>query len=200
MFRFPQSLSQNTAMAAAEVSGRETVADALRLGPTPESLRNKVKFLCSHGGKILPRHTDGILKYVGGETRIVSVPRDINFSGLMKKLASISGGDIILKYQLIPEDLDALVTVKSDADFRHMMDEHDRYETSRNRDAPSLPIPSHPNRLRKPNQMHGTPCTRAALHRRYQRHSPSCTRIAHLYFLCWLISKVTGRFPKEPAP
>ncbi|GFY94692.1 octicosapeptide/Phox/Bem1p family protein [Actinidia rufa] len=117
-------------MAAAGVSGRETVAAALGLGPTPESPRNKVKFLCSHGGKILPRYTDGILKYVGGETRIVSVPRDINFSELMKKLASISVGDIILKYQLIPEDLDALVTVKSDADFRHMMDEHDRYETA----------------------------------------------------------------------
>lgn len=47
----------------------------------PASPRNKVKLLCSHGGKILPRSADGHLKYVGGETRIVSFPRDINFSG-----------------------------------------------------------------------------------------------------------------------
>ena len=74
-------------MAAAEVSGRETVAAALGLGPTPESPKNKVKFMCSHGGKILPRHTNGLLKYVGGETRIVSVPRDINFSGNYSSLS-----------------------------------------------------------------------------------------------------------------
>ncbi|GFZ09562.1 octicosapeptide/Phox/Bem1p family protein [Actinidia rufa] len=122
-------------MAVEEVSGRgggtdTEIAAALGLGSGPESPKNKVKFMCSHGGKILPRHTDGLLKYVGGETRIVSVPRDINFSELMKKLASISGGDIVLKYQLIPEDLDALVTVKSDADLHHMIDEHDRYETA----------------------------------------------------------------------
>lgn len=47
----------------------------------PCSPRNKMKFLCSHGGKILPRPVDGNLKYVGGETRVVAVPRDITFSG-----------------------------------------------------------------------------------------------------------------------
>ncbi|KAF7843589.1 PB1 domain containing protein [Senna tora] len=48
------------------------------------SPKNKVKFLCSHGGKILPRPTDGQLKYVGGETRVISVPRDITSSGQTK--------------------------------------------------------------------------------------------------------------------
>lgn len=46
------------------------------------SPRSRVKFLCSHGGKILPRAVDGNLKYVGGETRVVAVPREINFSGI----------------------------------------------------------------------------------------------------------------------
>ena len=45
------------------------------------SPKNKVKFLCSYGGKILPRPVDGKLKYVGGETRVVAVPSDITFSG-----------------------------------------------------------------------------------------------------------------------
>ena len=45
------------------------------------SPKNKVKFLCSHGGKVLPRPSDGLLKYVGGETRVISVPRTLTFSG-----------------------------------------------------------------------------------------------------------------------
>ena len=44
---------------------------------------SKIKFLCSHGGKILPGPTDGSLKYVGGETRVISVHRDITFNGIV---------------------------------------------------------------------------------------------------------------------
>ncbi|KAI3755168.1 hypothetical protein L1987_54963 [Smallanthus sonchifolius] len=97
-------------------------------GSAAGSPRSKVKFLCSHGGKILPRPADGHLKYVGGETRVISVPRNITFIDLMKKLSSLIEGDVTLKYQLIPEELDALVTVKSDEDLRHMFDEYDRQE------------------------------------------------------------------------
>lgn len=49
---------------------------------TSSSPVSRVKFMCSHGGRIIPRPTDGQLKYVGGETRVISVPRDISFSGL----------------------------------------------------------------------------------------------------------------------
>lgn len=35
----------------------------------------KLKFLCSFGGRILPRPSDGKLRYVGGITRIISVNR-----------------------------------------------------------------------------------------------------------------------------
>lgn len=45
------------------------------------SPKNKVKLLCSHGGKILPRTSDGQLKYVGGETRVITIPRDVSYSG-----------------------------------------------------------------------------------------------------------------------
>ncbi|KAI3770410.1 hypothetical protein L6452_01542 [Arctium lappa] len=94
----------------------------------PGTPRNRVKFLCSHGGKILPRPADGHLKYVGGETRVICVPRDITIHELMKKLTSMFDGEMILKYQLMPEDLDILVTVKSDEDLRHMIEECDRHE------------------------------------------------------------------------
>lgn len=36
---------------------------------------------------------------------------------------------MVLKYQIIPEDLDALVSVKSDEDLSHMMEEYHRHET-----------------------------------------------------------------------
>lgn len=48
---------------------------------------------------------------------------------LMKKLTAITENDIMLKYQIIPEDLDALVSVKSDEDVKHMIEEYNRHET-----------------------------------------------------------------------
>lgn len=105
--------------------------DAASCGSAPGSPnKNRVKFLCSHGGKILPRPADGHLKYVGGETRVISVHRDIKFTELMKKLTYLIEDDMILKYQLVPEDLDALVSVKNDEDLRYMFNEHDHYGSS----------------------------------------------------------------------
>ncbi|KAK6157038.1 hypothetical protein DH2020_011286 [Rehmannia glutinosa] len=46
----------------------------------------------------------------------------------MKKLTYLIDGEMILKYQVVSEDLDALVSVKSDEDLRHMFDEIDLYE------------------------------------------------------------------------
>lgn len=40
-----------------------------------------VKFLYSYGGKILPRSTDGKLRYVGGLTRVLAVDRSVSFKG-----------------------------------------------------------------------------------------------------------------------
>ncbi|XP_023552804.1 uncharacterized protein LOC111810329 [Cucurbita pepo subsp. pepo] len=93
------------------------------------SPRSKFKFLCSYGGKILPRPSDGHLKYVGGETRVIALPRDIKFSDLMKNLTALTDGDMVLKYQLVPDDLDVLVSVRSDEDLKHMLDEYDRLES-----------------------------------------------------------------------
>ncbi|KAI3800333.1 hypothetical protein L1987_28423 [Smallanthus sonchifolius] len=88
----------------------------------------RVRFMCSFGGKILPRPHDNQLRYVGGDTRMVTVLRhNTTFASLLNKLSKLSGTtDVCIKYQLPNEDLDALITVTSDEDVENMMDEYDR--------------------------------------------------------------------------
>ncbi|XP_024520142.1 uncharacterized protein LOC112342475 [Selaginella moellendorffii] len=86
----------------------------------------RVKLMCSYGGKILPRPNDSQLRYMGGETRIVVVDRAITLRELLQKLRKLTGKSMLLKYQLPGEDLDALVSVKSDEDLDNMMEEYDR--------------------------------------------------------------------------
>ncbi|KAK8550156.1 hypothetical protein V6N12_038884 [Hibiscus sabdariffa] len=86
----------------------------------------KVKILCSFWGKILPRPSDGLLRYVGGQTRIVSLRRDVNFDEFMQKMVDAYGQPVVIKYQLPDEDLDALVSISSSDDLDNMMDEYDK--------------------------------------------------------------------------
>uniref|UniRef100_A0A0R0FKH3 Protein kinase domain-containing protein n=1 Tax=Glycine max TaxID=3847 RepID=A0A0R0FKH3_SOYBN len=86
----------------------------------------RVKFLCSFLGSIMPRPQDGKLRYVGGETRIVSVPRDISYEELMGRMRELYDGAAVLKYQQPDEDLDALVSVVNDDDVVNMMEEYDK--------------------------------------------------------------------------
>lgn len=86
----------------------------------------RIKFLCSFLGSILPRPQDGKLRYVGGETRIVSVHRDITYEELMNKMRELYEGAAVLKYQQPDEDLDALVSVVNDDDVTNMMEEYDK--------------------------------------------------------------------------
>ncbi|XP_008802913.2 uncharacterized protein LOC103716621 [Phoenix dactylifera] len=93
------------------------------------SPKNRLKLLCSYGGRILPRPSDGQLKYVGGETRVLAVPRSISFSELKKRIQEMfNSAKVVIKYQIMPEDLDALVSVTCDEDLRHMLHEYDRHE------------------------------------------------------------------------
>ncbi|XP_027186162.1 uncharacterized protein [Cicer arietinum] len=86
----------------------------------------KLKFMCSYGGKILPRPSDGMLRYVGGQTRIISVKRDVSFSDLVQKMVDTFGQPVVIKYQLPGEDLDALVSVSCPDDLDNMMEEYER--------------------------------------------------------------------------
>lgn len=88
-----------------------------------DSSSRKVKFLCSFGGKIMPRPSDGKLRYVGGETRIIRITKDISWSNLLQKTSTIYDQVHTIKYQLPGEDLDALVSVSCDEDLQNMMEE-----------------------------------------------------------------------------
>ncbi|KAK6133108.1 hypothetical protein DH2020_033147 [Rehmannia glutinosa] len=87
------------------------------------SSSTKLKILCSFGGRILPRPSDGKLRYVGGETRIIRISKDITWKELWQKTTAIYEETCTVKYQLPEEDLDALVSISSDEDLLNMMEE-----------------------------------------------------------------------------
>ncbi|KAL8046119.1 hypothetical protein ABFS82_08G160300 [Erythranthe guttata] len=88
-----------------------------------DSSSTKLKILCSFGGRILPRPSDCKLRYVGGETRIVRISKDITWRELWQKTTAIYDETAAIKYQLPGEDLDALVSISSDEDLLNMMEE-----------------------------------------------------------------------------
>ncbi|KAG9446492.1 hypothetical protein H6P81_012620 [Aristolochia fimbriata] len=103
-------------------------------GDVPVAVKSSeatLKLLCSYGGKILPRHPDGKLRYVGGETRVLAVDRSIAFSDLLVKLSELYGSPVSLRCQLPTEDLDALVSITSDEDLANLIEEYDRANRDR---------------------------------------------------------------------
>ncbi|PWA96561.1 hypothetical protein CTI12_AA038920 [Artemisia annua] len=84
-----------------------------------------IKFLCSYGGKILPRYPDGKLRYYGGETRVLAVDRFISFSELLLKLGEVCGTPVALRCQLPTEDLDPLISITCDEDLVNLIEEYD---------------------------------------------------------------------------
>ncbi|KAL5199327.1 hypothetical protein ABZP36_020530 [Zizania latifolia] len=92
----------------------------------------RMKLLCSLGGRILPRPGDGTLRYAGGDTRIVSVPRGVALQDLFARLSEAYGGaagpHFAVKYQLPDEGLDALISVSSPEDLDNMIEEYDKLD------------------------------------------------------------------------
>nr|VDD56730.1 unnamed protein product [Brassica oleracea] len=93
---------------------------------TTKKSESSLKFLCSYGGRILPRSIDGKLRYVGGFTRVLSVVDSISFSELMVKLEEFCGYAVDLKCQLPDGDLETLISVKSDEDLTNIVEEYNR--------------------------------------------------------------------------
>uniref|UniRef100_A0A2P2M003 Protein kinase domain-containing protein n=1 Tax=Rhizophora mucronata TaxID=61149 RepID=A0A2P2M003_RHIMU len=90
---------------------------------TSDGSSMKVKFLCSFGGTIMPRPSDGKLRYVGGETRMIRLSKNVSWQDLTQKISAIYNQAHTIKYQLPGEDLDALVSVSCDEDLQNMMEE-----------------------------------------------------------------------------
>lgn len=107
--------------------------------PPPPTAAARIKLMCSYGGRIQPRSHDSQLSYVGGDTKILAVDRSISYHAIIAKLAALSGSDdVILKYQLPGEDLDALISVTNDEDLDHMMIEYDRLHRTGSKPVPRL--------------------------------------------------------------
>lgn len=85
-----------------------------------------LKFLCSYSGKLLPRSSDGVLRYVGGMTRVLAVDRSISYAELMVKLGEFCGFSVELKCPLPNGDLETLISVKSDEELTNLITEYDR--------------------------------------------------------------------------
>lgn len=110
----PSDHVNQSASQASENSGDDSVSG------------RKLKFMCSYGGRIYPRPSDGVLRYVGGQTRIISVKRNVSFNDLVQKMVDTFGQPVVIKYQLPGEDLDALVSVSCADDLDNMMEEYER--------------------------------------------------------------------------
>lgn len=116
-----------------------------------------IKFVCSYGGRILPRYPDAKLRYIGGETRVISVDRSVPFSELQTKMGQMCGWDAVnLRCQLPKEDLDALVSITSDEDLANLIEEYDLL--SRDRQCP-LKIRAflHPTPIKSPKSANPAP-------------------------------------------
>ncbi|XP_009603644.1 RAF-like serine/threonine-protein kinase PRAF [Nicotiana tomentosiformis] len=87
------------------------------------STSGKLRCLCSFGGRIMPRPSDGKLRYVGGDTHLIRVSKDVSYEELMQKMLMIYNQAHTIKYQLPGEDLDALVSVSCDEDVQNMIEE-----------------------------------------------------------------------------
>ncbi|KAH6770594.1 Octicosapeptide/Phox/Bem1p family protein [Perilla frutescens var. hirtella] len=101
-----------------------------------------IKFLYSYGGKILPRPTDGKLRYAGGCTRVLAVDRSVSYAELLVKFGESCGSSMILKCKLPTEDLDVLVSIKSDEELRLLFEEYERVSPESKIRAVLFPIKS----------------------------------------------------------
>ncbi|KAD4385669.1 hypothetical protein R6Q59_014323 [Mikania micrantha] len=106
--------------------------------PAPET----IKFLYSYGGKILPRQTDGKLRYVGGHTRVLAVDRSVAYAVLIVKFWESCGFSVNLKCKLPSEDLDVLVSVTSDEDLAAVLKEYDQFSPDAKIRAVLFPVSS----------------------------------------------------------
>ncbi|GKV29448.1 hypothetical protein SLEP1_g38375 [Rubroshorea leprosula] len=109
-------------------SGTSMVTHGYSSSGASEGSSSKMKALCSFGGKILPRPSDRKLRYVGGETRIIRIRKDISWQELKQKILDIYDQTDVIKYQLPGEDFDALVSVSCDEDLQNMMEECNELE------------------------------------------------------------------------
>ncbi|KAG8049141.1 hypothetical protein GUJ93_ZPchr0009g2015 [Zizania palustris] len=122
-----RTIPSENGLKSAEISS-DSLQDMCSACESPCSHSGKAKFMCSFGGKVMPRPSDGKLRYVGGVTRLISIPRNFSWNELVQKTLKIYNQPHIIKYQLPDEDLDALISLSCDEDLQNMMEEYSSLE------------------------------------------------------------------------
>ncbi|CAM8915498.1 unnamed protein product [Rhodiola kirilowii] len=103
----------------------------------------KLRLMCSYGGHIIPTPHEKSLRYIGGETRMVSVDRRSSLASIVSRLSSslLHGRrNFSLKYQLPNEELDNLVSLTSEEDLENLIEEYDRIVAISSADKPAFRI------------------------------------------------------------
>lgn len=152
---------------------------------------NTIKLLCSYGGKILPRCTDGELRYVGGHTRVLTVERSISFSELMVKLGELCGSSVTLRCQLPNGDLETLISVTSDEDLGNIIEEYDRTSSKLTHPLKIRAILSPPKSINK-----GSPVTSSSSSS--ASHSPSRSPYTSAESLSYAVAHRIRRHSRSP--
>ncbi|KAK3146433.1 hypothetical protein QOZ80_3BG0266060 [Eleusine coracana subsp. coracana] len=94
----------------------------------------RMKLTCSHGGRFVSYGPDGAApRYVGGETRVLAVPRSTSFRDLAARLSSEMAGraEVSTFRHRLADDEDIIVSVTCDDELAHMRDEYDRLRATR---------------------------------------------------------------------
>ncbi|KAG8639273.1 serine/threonine-protein kinase EDR1-like isoform X4 [Manihot esculenta] len=123
---------------------KEPPASRFRRKPTANASAapsRMIKLICSFNGAFHFRPPSNKLRYIGGETRIVSVDRNIGLFKLLNKMSDLCPNlrSFSLKYQLpmsgragdpeLDSETDVpLVSIASDEDVRCMIEEYDKLE------------------------------------------------------------------------
>ncbi|KAM7279736.1 hypothetical protein ACFE04_006870 [Oxalis oulophora] len=102
---------------------------------SPPPPPQKIRLMCSYGGHIFPRPQTKTLHYLGGETRIISLPIPTATASISDFISHIAAAlrhnneddddqPFYLKYQLPHHELDSLISLSTDDDLNVMIDEH----------------------------------------------------------------------------
>ncbi|CAM0873289.1 unnamed protein product [Alopecurus aequalis] len=83
----------------------------------------KIKLICNFGGRFLPRPSDGELRYIGGDRHLIKISRDISWQEFICKTTRLIRRAHTIKYHLPGEQVSMLISITSDDDLRHMIDE-----------------------------------------------------------------------------
>ncbi|XP_051214683.1 uncharacterized protein [Lolium perenne] len=121
----PKNLPTSAPFSVTSNQGPRLPRDYYDVKPT------KIKLICNFGGRFLPRPSDGELRYIGGNRHLIKISRDISWQEFILKTTRLIRRAHTIKYHIPGEQVSMLISITSDDDLRHMIDECIVLERSR---------------------------------------------------------------------